>query len=105
MTTDDGQGGNSNPWSDVYTCWADMQDFPHGRGFFRKMLYMQLYPQANRLVVIRYQTQYHIDATMRIKYVKGTTTHYLKILGTENPNEANVSILLYCQEDQAKGAN
>ena len=103
--TSDGQGGETVVWNTVYTCWADIQNFPHGRGLFRHFMAQQLYPQVNTIIAIRYQADYHVDATMRIVYVKGPLTHPYQILGIENPSEANVSLLFYCQENQAMGFN
>ncbi len=103
--TDDGQGGQTGSWTDAYPCWANIVDFPFGRGAGRAFFAQQLYPTMTTMIAIRYQTSFHIDASKKVKYVRGPTTHLYKILGAKNPDEANKEILLFCQEDQAKGAN
>ena len=102
---DDGQGANTAAWADLYTCWADKQDFPHGRFLYRKFLFQQLFPQATTTFCIRYQAEVPVDASMRVKYVKAGITHYYKILGVENLYDANTSVYLMCQEDQAQAPN
>ncbi|MGH2478514.1 MAG: head-tail adaptor protein [Ktedonobacteraceae bacterium] len=92
-------------WSTIYTCWANIQNFPHGRGLFRRFLYSQLYPQMNTTIQIRYQQSVRIDATMRVLYPAHGVNHIYQILGVENPLEANVSLWLLCQENQAQAAN
>lgn len=103
-SADDGQGGTPGSWVTVYSCWADLVDFPNGRYLIRKLFAQQLYPQTSRLVHIRYQQQLTITPAMRVQYAHGATIHNYKILGVEDINEAHVSLMLYCQEDQAKGA-
>lgn len=102
---DDGSGGDTGSWNTVYTCFADLQNYPHGRGLFRKYLFAQLYPQMTTVIQIRFQKSVVIDATMRVEYVMHGQTHHYKILGVENPAEANVSLFLLCQEDQAQPVN
>ena len=97
--------GTTTTWNDVYTCWADKQDFPHGRGLLRNFQFQQLFPQATTTFALRYQAEVVIDATMRVKFVKAGITHYFKILGAQNPFDANMSIFLVCQEDQAQAVN
>lgn len=104
-SSDDGQGGQSGNWTDVYVCWANIQDFPLGRGAYSAFFAQQRYPTMTTVITIRYQPVYHIDAGMRIKFTRGALTHFYKILGVKDPKEANVSILMFCQEDQAKGIN
>ncbi len=101
----DGQGGEIDTWTTVYTCWADIQNFPHGRGLLRKFLAQQLYPQVTTVIQIRFTTPVHFDATMRIQFIKGPLTHTYQIVGVENLSEANVSLFFYCIEEQAKGFN
>lgn len=103
VDTDDGQGGATRTWNNLYFCWADIQNFPHGRYLARRWFAQQLYPTLQVIVQIRWQPNIQIDATMRILFVKGLKTHIYQILGDENPNEANVSLILYCMELQAKG--
>lgn len=102
---DDGQGGSSGSWGNVYTCFADMQNPMHGRGLYRKYLYAQLYPQATMIIQIRFQKTVPIDATMRVQYIAHGVTHLYQVVGVENPNEANVSMYLLCVEYQAKTPN
>lgn len=92
-------------WTDEYTCWADIQNFPHGRGLTRLYHFSQFYPNVSVMIAIRFQTSAKIDATRRVKYVAHGTTHYYQIVGVENPNEANVSLFLLCSESPAKGMN
>lgn len=103
---DDGQGGSPNNWVDAYTCWADKQDLPHGRGLFNKYMLMQKFPQATTTFQFRFQYGMLIKPDMRVKYVAHGITHTYRLLGPpQNLNEANVSILLICQEDQAQAVN
>ncbi len=104
-TSDDGQGGQSGNYIDVYSCWANIVDFPYGRGANRRFFAQQLYPTMTCMISIRYQPTYHIDASMKIKYVRGAVTHLYKILGVKNMQEASISIAMFCQEDRAKGIN
>lgn len=102
---DDGSGGDIGTWQTIYTCMADMQNMPHGRGLFRKYMFMQLYPQTTTVIQIRFQLDVVIDAAMRVQYVAHGITHYYKIIGVENPTEANYSMFIMCIEDQAKAVN
>ena len=97
--------GTTTAWNTVYTCFASIENQPHGRGVFRRYLYQQLYPQLTAIVQIRYQQSTPIDATMRIQYIAHGVTHIYQIIGIENPNEANISMYLLCQEQQAKSVN
>jgi|SRR5579862_9563 len=107
---DDDQGGGLGPsaaseYVDYYTCFADIQNQPHGRGLFRKFLLQQLYPQLTTIIQIRYQQTFPIDATCQVKYIAHGIMHIYKILGIENTAEANISMYLLCREDQAKAVN
>lgn len=101
----DGQGGFTDTWTTIYTCWANIQNFPHGKGLFRKFLFSQLYPQMNTTIQIRFQQSVKIDETMRVLYPAHGVNHTYEILGTENPLEANISMWLLCQENQAQPVN
>lgn len=103
----DDQGGLSAPdvWADVFVCWADMQDFPHGRGLLRQYLYSQLYPTATKIIATRYQPTVHVDPSMRIRYVKRGLEHLYQIIGIQSPMDANISFLFFCTEYQVKGYN
>ena len=92
-------------WETVYTCWANIQNFPHGRGLFRRFLFQQLFPQVTTAIQIRFQKSLLIDATMRVLYPAHGINHIYQILGVENPLEANVSLWLMCREDQAQAIN
>src|SRR5579885_2351413 len=102
IKTPDGQGGFAVTWETVYTCWANIQNFPHGRGLFRRFLFQQLFPQVTTAIQIRFQKSLLIDATMRVLYPAHGINHIYQILGVENPLEANVSLWLMCREDQAQ---
>lgn len=101
----DGQGGETITWNTVYTCWADMQNFPRGRGLTRKFMAQQLYPQLTTIIQIRWQPTYHIDPSMRISYTKGPLIKIFQILGIESPGDANISMFFFCQENQTVGYN
>lgn len=101
-----GSGGFDPSWADYYSCWADIQNFPNGRGLFRKFIFAQQYPTANTIIIIRYAPGTTIDPTMRVKSVENTLTHYYQIVGPPaNMQRANISIYLPCQEVQAPGVN
>jgi hypothetical protein len=100
-----GYGPNPANYNDVYACWANMQNFPHGRGLIRAYKFAQLYPEATLVIQIWFQKTVLLDATMRVKYVAHGVTHFYQILGVQNPMEANVSLFLICQEWQAKSPN
>jgi SPP1 family predicted phage head-tail adaptor len=103
--TDNGEGGFNETWNTVYTCWANIQNFPHGKGLFRRFLLGQLYPQMNTTIQIRFQQSVQITDQMRVLYPAHGVNHIYQILGVENPLEANVSIWLLCQENQAQPVN
>ncbi len=103
--TQNSQGGLVDNWATVYTCWASMENFPRGRGLFRKFLFAQLYPQMNTTIQIRFQKTVVITDAMRVLYPAHGVNHYYQILGVENPMEANVSMWLLCQEEQAQAVN
>jgi len=103
--TKNAQNGLVDNWATIYTCWASVQNFPHGRGLFRKFLFSQLYPQMNTTIKIRFQKTVTIDDTMRVLYPAHGVNHIYQILGVENPLEANVSLWLLCQEEQAQAVN
>lgn len=104
--TPDGQGGNSKTWNTIYAPLADIQNYPRGRGLFRRFEFMQLYPEANTIIQIRYIPNMNINASMRILSVENGLTHEYKVVGPPvNPNRANISIYIPCQETQAKGVN
>lgn len=103
--TPNGQGGSTESWATVYTCWANMQNFPHGRGLFKRFLFKQLYPKMDMTIQIRFQKTAAIDDTMRVLYPAHGVNHLYQILGIENSLEANVSIWLLCQEQQAQAVN
>lgn len=103
VDTDDGQGGSSRTWNNLYSPMADIQYFPHGRYLARRWFAQQLYPTLNVIVQIRWQPAIQLDASMRVLFVKGLKTHVYQVLGIENVNEANVSLMMYCEELQAKG--
>lgn len=105
VRTDNGQGGFNVAWTTIYTCWANIQNFGHGKGLFRKYLFSQLYPQVTTTIQIRFQKSVLIDATMRVLYPAHGVNHTYQIIGVENPEEANVSIWLLCQENQAQAIN
>lgn len=105
-TTDDGQGGQVTTWTTLYTPFADIQNMPHGRGLSRLFKYMQLYPEATTIIVIRYARQRNISAKMRILSIEDGANHIYQIVGPPvNLNRANVSIYLFCKEVQAQGVN
>lgn len=108
--TDNGSGGFTETWATIYTCWANIQNFPHGKGLFRRFLLGQLYPQMNTTIQIRFQQSVLIGVTannkaMRVLYPAHGVNHIYQILGVENPLEANVSLWLLCQENQAQPVN
>lgn len=102
---DDGAGGSTGTWNTIYTCMADIQNQPHGKGLFRRYTFMQLYPEMTLVVQIRFQLDVLLDATMRIQYTAHNVTHTYQIIGVENPTEANYSMYLLCKEYQAKTVN
>lgn len=104
--TPDGQAGNTESWTTIYSPLADIQNYPHGRGLFRKWFAMQLYPEANTIIQIRYVPKLNINASMRILSDENGLTHTYLIVGPPvNLNRANVSIYIPCQEIQAQGVN
>ncbi len=94
--------GKTEAWNTVYSCWANKADFPHGRGLSKAFKFGQLYPTANTTFQIRFQKTVPLDDTMRVQYIAHGVTHIYQILGIENPNEANVSLWILCQETQAQ---
>lgn len=104
--TPDGQGGQTETWNTVYSPLADIQNYPRGRGLFRRFEFMQLYPEANTIIQIRYVPKMNLNASMRILSNEDGLTHIYLIVGPPvNLNRANVSIYILCQEVQAQGVN
>lgn len=99
------QGGSTDNWQTIYMCWANIQNPQHGKGLFRKFLFSQLYPQLTTIIQIRFQKTVTIDATKRVLYPAHGVNHIYQILGVENPAEANVSMWILCQEEQAQAVN
>lgn len=104
VDTDDGQGGSTRTWVDYYPCMASLESFARGRGLVRAYFAMQLYPMQSRIIAIRWQTDFPVDATMRIVSVQGGKTHIFQIIDPDNFTVANVEIVMLCTEWQAKGA-
>lgn len=102
----DGQGGNTENWTTFYSPLADIQNYPHGRGLFRKWFAEELYPEANTIIQIRYAPKLNINASMRILSNEDGINHIYLIVGPPvNLNRANISIYIACQEIQAQGVN
>src|SRR6266849_1255077 len=98
MLTQAGDGTSTDSWTTVYTCWANIQFPPHGRGLTRLMQFGQLYWNVNAIIQIRFQKTVVITDKMRILYPAHGINRIFKIIGIENTLEANVSIWLLCQE-------
>jgi head-tail adaptor len=101
----DTQGGEAITWTALYTCWCNLQSLPRGRQLVRPYFALQLYPMATKLISIRWMSDFEIDATLRIQYIKSDKTHIYQILGVDNIEEANVELLMYCTEWQARGSS
>ncbi len=107
----DAQNNRIDNWTTVYTCWANISNPAKGKGLYRKFLYGQLYPQLTTIIQIRFQQSVAIGAgdlnnkPMRVLYPAHGVNHIYQILGVENPNEANISLWLLCQENQAQAVN
>jgi head-tail adaptor len=101
----DGYSKNED-WNTIYSPLADIQNLPHGRGLSRQFKFMQLYPEANTIIQIRYVPNMNINASMRILSDENGLVHEYKIVGPPvNMNRANISIYIPCMETQAKGVN
>jgi SPP1 family predicted phage head-tail adaptor len=103
--THDASGTKIDNWTDVYSCWADIQNYPHGRQLTRLYHFSQFYPNVTLMIAIRFQKSVVIDVTKRVKYTAHRIDHFYSIEGVENPNEANVSLFLLCSEPSAKAVN
>lgn len=99
-----GEGGARQTWLIYYKCFASIESFARGRGILRPYFDGQLYPEQLRIIAIRWQSSFPVDATMRVQHTQGNKLHEYQIIGVDNLQEANVEIILLCQELQAKGS-
>ena len=104
--TPNSSGGQTQSWTTIYAPLADIQNMPHGRGLSRQFKFMQLYPTANTIIVIRYVPNLAISAKMRVVSVENNLTHIYQIIGPPvNLNRQNKNIYLPCMELQSVGVN
>ena len=101
----DGTGGNTNTgWITAYSCFAHIDNFSSGgaalkRSVKRPYLYMQLYPEMESLISIRYQSAIALTPAMTILFKH----RRYQILGLNIPHEELVSILIPVTVYQAPG--
>jgi head-tail adaptor len=93
------QGGHTPTWTTV----SGLDNVPAAfRTLRASQIYhlQQLYPKANAELHIRYRASTPVTTAMRA--VSGS--HIYMIRGAENVNQANETIVLYCEELQAVGS-
>jgi head-tail adaptor len=94
--TPDGSGGEiATGWTTVYKCFAHIDNFAASgtalrRAIRRPFLYMQLYPEMDSLISIRYQASIQLTPAMTILY----KSRRYQILGLNIPHEELVTILI-----------
>lgn len=103
--TANGDGTFAETWTTIYTCWANIQNPAKGRGLVRQFVVSHLSWNLTTIIQIRFQKTTVITDGMRVYYPAHGVNHIYKIMGIENPNEANVSMWLLCQEIQAQAVN
>lgn len=106
QTTPDGSGGETvTGWSLVYKCFAHIDNFAAANGtalrrtIRRPFLYMQLYPEMESLISIRYQASIALTPAMTIVY----KSRRYQILGLNIPHEELTTILIPVVVYQAPG--
>jgi len=103
--TPDGSGGDTaGAWATVYRCFAHIDNFANSgtaikRAIRRPFLYMQLYPEMDSLVSIRYQASTKLTVDMTVLY----KSRRYQILGLNIPHEELVTILVPVVLYQAQG--
>jgi head-tail adaptor len=103
LIPDPSGGYTAGTWTTVYKCFAHIDNFAsHGRGsggIRRPFQFMQLYPEMESLVSIRYQASIALTIDMIILY----RSRRYQILGIHNPHEEQVTILIPVILYQAPG--
>ncbi len=105
QTSPDGSGGStSTGWTTVYKCFAHIDNFTGSGSLLRRtvrrpFMYMQLYPEMDSLVSIRYQASVALTPAMTVLY----RSRRYQILGITIPHEEQVTILIPVILYQAPG--
>lgn len=101
----DGSGGNTaTGWTTVYSCWAHIDNFSGNGSALRRTIrrpfqYMQLYPEMDMLISIRYQASTPLNASMTVLF----KNQRFQIIGLNIPHEELVTILIPVVLYQAPG--
>src|SRR6266513_3527451 len=105
QTSPDGSGGStSTVWKTVYKSFAHIDNFNGSGSLLRRtvrrpFMYMQLYPEMDSLVSIRYQASVALTPAMTVLY----RSRRYQILGITIPHEEQVTILIPVILYQAPG--
>ena len=105
QTAPDGSGGQAlTGWTTVYKCMAHINTLTDSassvrRTAIRPFLYMQLYPEADALVAIRYQASIPLTPAMTILY----KNRRYQIINLVIPHEELVSIVIPVKLYQVPG--
>ena len=103
--TPDGSGGNTaTGWTTVYKCFAHLDTLTDSassvrRTAIRPFLYMQLYPEADVLMSIRYQSSTPLTPAMTILY----RNRRYQIINMVIPHEEQITIVIPVKLYQVPG--
>jgi SPP1 family predicted phage head-tail adaptor len=97
--TADSQGGHTPNWTTVTGLSHVPVEFLTLNGY-QLFNIKQLYPKAHIKLKMRYRGSVAVRSGMRAVY----GNHIYDIQGAENSDQANDTIILYCDELQAKGS-
>jgi SPP1 family predicted phage head-tail adaptor len=105
QTTPDGSGGSTTTgWTTVYQCFAHIDTLTDSASAVRRtatrpFLYMQLYPEMDALMTIRYQASTALTPAMTILY----RNRRYQIIDVIVPHEELVKIVIPVVLYQAPG--
>lgn len=97
--TPDSQGGHTPNWTTVPGLSNVPVEFTTLSGY-QLFRIQQLYPKARMTLKMRYRGSVAVKSGMRAVY----GSHIYDIQGAENHGQENNTIILYCEELQAKGS-
>lgn len=103
VSTPDDEGGIESSWQVVPGCEsvpASMTPAPIPKTGDEKFVHQQLYATRMAIFKIRYRPSTNIADTMRIVY----GSRIFKVRSVSVPGEARLSIIIYAEEQQAKGS-
>ena len=103
-TPDTSGGSESTGWTNVYSCFAHIDSFSGSNAGLRSratrpFAFLQLYPQVESVIIIRYQATVPLTQDMVILY----KSRRYQILGMVIPHEEQVTVVIPVVLYQAPG--